>query len=73
MKQFDWTDIPQDLRESMEGSLDSLYQTLENLEKINPADMTALELSGHGRAQIKKMIASTETNIQNTINIFQKK
>jgi len=71
MKEFDWTGIPDDLKKAMEGSLNSLYKTLEHLEKLSSEDVVLLELEGHGKTQIKRLIADTERDIQKTIDFFQ--
>jgi hypothetical protein len=72
-KIFDFTDVPEDLAESMQSAYDSTFEILLQAEKVKGEDATLMELIGHGMNNAKEMIRKTEETIQGTINIFQNK
>lgn len=72
-KKFDYTNVPEDLAESMQSAYDATFEILEHTESLEGESATMMELIGHGKNNARKMIAETEEQIQKSIDIFQKK
>ncbi len=73
MKEFDWTGVPEELKESMLGTYHAVLKILEYAESVEGVDATLMELIGHGVSNAKEMVRKTEENIENGISIFQQK
>ena len=73
MKEFDFTGVPEEIKEAMLGAYKASLDVLESAKEVAEEDATFMQLIGHGVSQAKKMVADVEDQIQKTIDIFQDK
>jgi hypothetical protein len=73
MKEFDFTCVPEDLKENMLGVYKSTLETLEIMKQMPGEEATLLELLGHGVFEAQRRVEETEKLIQQTIDLFQGK